>query len=79
MQSEVDAAVAGAETDVSDLGMIHIIFSWVKSSGVKSAGVNQKRRNCAAISRTTEIPWGKSLRVKWVGIKRLGQNPKSKI
>jgi hypothetical protein len=71
-EPQVNAAVTGTETEVSDFGIIHIIFSWVKSSGVKSAGVNQKRTNCAAISRTTEIPWGKMPRVKWAGVNRPG-------
>jgi len=44
--------------------MIHIIFSWVKNLGVKSAGVNKKRTNCAGISRTTEKFPGKNGRTK---------------
>lgn len=71
-EPQVNAAVAGTETEVSDFGMIHIIFSWVKNLGVKSAGVNQKRTNCAGRSSTTEIPWGKMLWGKSAGVNRTG-------
>jgi hypothetical protein len=71
-EPQVNAAVTGTETEVSDFGIIHIIFSWVKSSGVKSAGVNQKRRNCAGRRPATEIPWGKMAWVKSAGVNRAG-------
>jgi hypothetical protein len=71
-EPQVNAAVAGAEAEMSDFGMIHIILSWGKSCKVKAFTLTQKRRNCAGRSSTTEILWAKMPRVKWAGVKRLG-------